>query len=102
MRNENGNAQNWSTIKVVGRRGNKDAVGARVRLVAGDRTQIRQVRRGSSYLSASDPRLHIGLGTREAIDLLEVEWPGGLRQRFRDLPVNAVLVVEEGREISRE
>ena len=102
VRNENGNAQNWSTIRVVGRRGNKDAVGARVRLVSGNRSQIRQVRRGSSYLSASDPRLHIGLGSGEAIDLLEVEWPGGRLQRFRDLPVNTVLIVEEARAISYE
>ena len=82
-------------IRTVGRRGNRDGVGAEVRLVSGDLTQVRVVRSGSSYLSASDPRLHFGLGNRTGIDSLEVRWPGGERQLFHGLQVNRLLVLEQ-------
>ena len=95
VRNEGGNAQNWLMVKTVGTRSNRDGVGARVKVVAGDLEQIRQVRSGSSYLSINDPRVHFGLGARERVDLVEVKWPSGVVQQFEQVPVNQVLFVEE-------
>jgi len=102
VRNDGGNGRNWSMVKVVGKRSNRDGVGAEVRLTSGNRTQVRQVRSGSSYLSASDPRLHFGLGASRRSERLEITWPSGLRQHFEDVPVNEVLLIEEGEEIARQ
>ena len=66
-----------------------------MRVVAEGLEQIRQVRSGSSYLTASDPRLHFGLGSRTKVDLVEVRWPSGLVQRLEQIPVNEVLIIEE-------
>jgi enediyne biosynthesis protein E4 len=52
------------------------AMGAKVRLTAGGRTQVQEVRSGGSYLSQSDLRLHFGLGKEKVIDRIEVQWPG--------------------------
>ena len=81
---------------------NRDAVGAEVRLVAGSLEQRRLVSSGSSYLSAGDRRLHFGLGDYERIDLLEVQWPDGTAQVFRDLPVDRNLLIEQGRGVQYE
>ena len=102
VRNDGGNGRNWSMIKVVGRRSNRDGVGAEVRLTAGDLEQLRQVRSGSSYLSSGDKRLHFGLGERTRVDRVEIKWPSGVRQRFEDLPANTLLLIEEGKEIVYE
>ena len=95
VRNEGGNARNWLMVKTVGRRSNRDGVGARVKVVAGDLVQIGQVRSGSSYLSINDPRVHFGLGSEERVDWVEVRWPSGIVQRLEGVAANQVLVVEE-------
>ncbi len=97
LRNEGGNRRNWSLIRTVGRSGNRDGIGAEVRLVAGGLSQIRVVQGGSSYLSAGDRRLHFGLGSRTRIDTVEIRWPGGEPQRFHDLPVNEILTLTQDR-----
>ena len=65
LRNDVGNRQNWLGLRLVGTRGNRDGIGARARLVAGERTQIRDLICGSSFLSSEDRRLHFGLGARQ-------------------------------------
>ena len=95
VRNDGGNRENWLMVRTVGLHSNRDGIGARVRVVAEGLKQIRQVRSGSSYLTASDPRLHFGLGSRTRADLVEVRWPSGLIQRLEQVPVNEVLVIEE-------
>ena len=96
LRNDGGNRQNWIGLKLAGRAGNRDAIGARVRLVTGGRAQIRDVLCGSSFLCSEDRRLHFGLGNQFRVDSLEVRWSGGAVQRFAGLPVNRYLLIEEG------
>jgi hypothetical protein len=79
-------------------RQNVDAIGARVRITAGGRTQLREKRSSGSYLSANDPRLHFGLGGAKRIDRLEIDWPDGTKQSFADLPVGQLLRITLGRE----
>jgi hypothetical protein len=50
---------------------------------------------GSSYYSQSDLRLHFGLGRAAAADAVEVAWPSGLKETFKDLPANHLFVVQE-------
>ena len=90
LRNDGGSANEWIRILLVGRTGNRDALGARVTLSAGDRSQTRFVRSSSSYASQSETVLTFGLGpapsdrTRRTADI-EVSWPGGAVQRFHGL-----------------
>ena len=61
------------------------AIGARVKIVAGGMAQTDEVRSGGSYISQSDFRLHFGLGSAEKIDSLEVRWPSGKVETFKNL-----------------
>ncbi|HET7451423.1 MAG TPA: CRTAC1 family protein, partial [Thermoanaerobaculia bacterium] len=71
--------------------GNREAIGAVVRLTAGDLTQLREVRAGSSYLSCSAKDLYFGLGTAAKADSIEVRWPDGRREIRRDVRPGLVL-----------
>ncbi len=96
MRNDGGNRHNWLGVKLTGTLSNRDGVGARVRLVAGDRAQFRDLLCGGSFLSSADKRLHFGLGSLSSIDTLEVHWPHRRIQRFSNIAVNRYLAIEEG------
>ena len=100
LRNDGGNSNNWITVKTVGRGRNRDAIGAKVKVVSGDLVQWDEVRSGGSYLSASDLRLHFGLEKRVRVDLIEVHWPDGRVEAIRDVPVNHFVVIEEGKGIT--
>ena len=97
LRNDGGSAAgNAVLLRLVGTKANRDAVGARVKITAGDLTQLDEVRSGASYISHSDLRLHFGLGARTKVDLIEVRWPGGAVERVTGAPVNKILTVREG------
>ncbi|HUE24758.1 MAG TPA: ASPIC/UnbV domain-containing protein, partial [Bryobacteraceae bacterium] len=85
-------------FKLIGKKSNRDALGARLRLHAGGISQIREIAAGGSYLSQSDLRANFGLGRATRADTLEIQWPSGLRQTFRDIAADAFYVVEEGRD----
>ncbi|OGG52094.1 MAG: hypothetical protein A3F84_19785 [Candidatus Handelsmanbacteria bacterium RIFCSPLOWO2_12_FULL_64_10] len=74
---------------------NRDAIGARVSVTAGGRTQMREVRCQSSYLSTSDVRVHFGLGEAAVVDRIEVRWPGGRVDVLEKVSADRVLVVRE-------
>ena len=96
LRNDGGNASNSVLIKTVGVKSNRDGIGARVKVVAGDLSQVDEVRSGGSYLSQSDLRLHFGLEKRTKIDLIEVRWPSGVVDKITNAGVNKILTVKEG------
>ena len=98
LRNDGG-AHNAVLVKLVGVKGNRGGVGARVKVVAGDVVQLDEVRSGDSYLSQSDARLHFGLEKRTKIDLIEVRWPGGAVERVTGASANKILTIREGRGI---
>ena len=95
LRNENDTPNNWIRIKLVGTRSNRDGIGTRVTLTLGTESRTRDVRRGSSYLSSNDPRLHFGLGDRTAVDKLQILWQRGGVQTLENLPANREIVVTE-------
>jgi len=70
--------------------------------VAGELVQAQEVRSGRSYLSSSDLRLHFGLGDHPRVDQLEIRWPSGQVQEFRDVEADQFLVVVEGGGLSRQ
>jgi hypothetical protein len=96
LRNDGGNANHWLQILLIGTRSNRDGVGARLKVVAGDLTLYDQRKGGMSYQSAQDPRLHFGLGGRTRIDLIEIRWPGGASTRLTGVAADQILAIQEG------
>ena len=95
LRNDGGKGNHSVLIKCVGTRSNRSAIGARVRVTTGGRPQIGEVMSGSSYYSQNDLRLHFGLGRAEGADSVEVAWPSGLKETFRDVPADHLFVIQE-------
>lgn len=101
LRNDGGNqVGNWLKLKLVGTgKSTRNAVGARVKLVADGLTQVDEVRAGDSYLSHSDWRLHFGLGRAQTVSELTIQWPSGAVEKLTKLAVNRTLTVVEGKGI---
>jgi len=72
-----GGDNNWIKVGLESRKGNRDAYGARVEVVAGDLTQVREHTSAHGYNSSNDPVLIFGLGQRDAVDHIRVTWPDG-------------------------
>ncbi len=89
------NAGNWLLVKLLGAGKMTDAVGATVRVRVGETRRMRLVQSGSSYLSQDDMRLHFGLGSASAVDLVEVLWPDGTTTRRTGVEANQILVIEQ-------
>jgi len=85
----------WILLKLIGKRSNRSAIGAKVKVTADGRQQLSEVRSGGSYLSQNDLRLHFGLGSATKVDRIEIEWPSGTRQTLENQPCDRVLVVTE-------
>ncbi len=96
MLNDIKNNNRWTLLKLIGTQSNRSAVGALVRLTAGDLTLTDEVRSGRGYQSAEDLRLHFGLGHRETINRLEIHWPSGKKETRTQLPTNRLLILTEG------
>jgi hypothetical protein len=101
LRNDGGNQNHWLMIKCIGTRSNRSAIGARVRVSANGRTQVDEVISGSGYYSQNDLRLHFGLGTSDVVDVVEVVWPSGDRESFRNIAADHLLVIRESAGIIR-
>ena len=101
LRNDGGNANHWLEIFLIGTRSNRDGVGARVKVVAGDLTLYDQRKGGMSYQSAQDPRLHFGLGQRENVTSIEITWPSGTVTKLGNVKGDQIIAVKEGEGIVR-
>src|SRR5262245_45507909 len=86
----------WIAFKTIGTKSNRDGIGARIRLKTGERVLVDEVRSGSSYDSNNDMRVHFGLGGNSKLDSVEVRWPSGLTERFRDVRLDAINSLREG------
>jgi enediyne biosynthesis protein E4 len=98
LQNRAGRQNHWLGIRLIGKKSNPDAVGARITYQAGDLKRSRMKVGGGSYLSSHDPRFVLGVGKRKELDWLEVKWPqpGGTTQRLRELPIDRYITVVEG------
>jgi enediyne biosynthesis protein E4 len=91
-----GNSGHWLQIFLIGTKSNRDGVGARAKVTAGDLVQYDQRKGGMSYQSVQDPRLHFGLGNRIKVDSVEIRWPSGVVTRLDNVASNQVITVKEG------
>jgi hypothetical protein len=85
----------WLAVQLVGSKSNRDGIGARVKVTAGDLVLIDEVRSGRGYQSDYGRRLHFGLGGRTQVKQVDVRWPSGIQQTVTAPPVNRLLVVRE-------
>ena len=99
LRNDVTGKNNWLKVKLVGVKSNRSAIGARVVASYGGKKQAQEVLSQSSFYSASDLRLHFGLGPAAAADL-EIRWPSGLKQNFTNVRANQIVRIEEGKSVS--
>jgi hypothetical protein len=83
----------------VGTKSNRGAVGARITVTSSTRSQIEEIKAGSSYLSTNDPRLHFGLAGDAVIDKVEIRWPNGDTEILRNVPADAIYTIVEGQGI---
>jgi len=86
----------WLRIKLVGKKTNRDGFGARVEVKAGNLKQSAEVRANSSFESASDPRLHFGLGAATRVHSIAVHWPSGRVDNIGSQAADQELLIEEG------
>lgn len=100
LRNRAPQPGHWLRLKAVGTRSNRDGFGVRVEVKAGGLTQAAEVRANSSFESASDPRLHFGLGAATRVDSMVVRWPSGKVETLGAEAADQELVVEEGRGVT--
>jgi len=95
LHNVSQNSNHWLTVKLKGKKSNRDGIGARLELLSGGRKQIAERIAGSGYLSQDDGRVHFGMGSASKADKLTIHWPSGQEQVLQNLAVDRVLTVEE-------
>jgi hypothetical protein len=96
LRNDSRNSNHWLQVRLRGVSTNRDGVGARVRVVVGDRTYVDEVHSGRGYQSHWGLRLHFGLGQHPQVDRIEVHWIGGGRDVFEHIAADQFLTLLEG------
>ena len=100
LRNDQGDANHWITIRLAGANGNPNGIGARLTATSGDLVQTRELRGSRSYLSQSALCLYLGLGKRAQLDALAVRWPSGRVEHFGPFAANQAIALVEGEGVS--
>ncbi len=95
LHNESNTRGHWLGVRLIGTKSNRDGYGAMVTAVVGGRTLTRQCQTDGSYLSASDPRVHFGLGSASRVDRLTVRWPSGRTTTQENLPADRYVTLTE-------
>ncbi|MDQ3013305.1 MAG: CRTAC1 family protein, partial [Acidobacteriota bacterium] len=89
-------ANTWLLIDTVGAKSNRDGIGAAIRIVmASGSEQFGFVSTAGSYLSAHDKRVHFGLGRERRVKLLEIRWPSGVVQTWKNVAANQIFIAKE-------
>jgi hypothetical protein len=95
LHNDTTTPNHWLTLRLVGHKSNRDAIGAVVKLTSEHGTQFATVTTAGSYLSSSDKRLYFGLGQGAVAKSIEIQWPSGIRQTIQNVRGDQLLSVDE-------
>ena len=95
LHNETATRNHWLTLLLVGHKSNRDGIGAVIKLVTAAGPQFATVTTAGSYLSASDKRVHFGLGSQTVATTIEIRWPSGIRQVLENIHSDQILRVDE-------
>ena len=94
---KNGASKNhWLAVRLIGTKSNRDGLGARIKVTAGDFVSYDQAKGGMSYCSSQDPRIYFGLAQHTKVDSVEITWPSGTVDTLRNLDADQIITVEEG------
>jgi enediyne biosynthesis protein E4 len=96
LRNDTLGKGHFVRVKLRGTRSNRDGIGAKVRVYTGNGVLQKMVRTGSTYLSQSELTLTFGLGSSPAIEKIQITWPSGVVDEWREVAVDTTLLVREG------
>ncbi|HEV2400818.1 MAG TPA: CRTAC1 family protein [Candidatus Sulfotelmatobacter sp.] len=95
LHNETATQNHWLILKLMGHISNRDAIGAVIKLTTAQGSQFATVTTASSYLSASDKRVHFGLGPEKLAEMIEIRWPSGIIQSLKNVRADQILQVDE-------
>ena len=95
LHNETATDNHWLTLKLVGHKSNRDAIGAEVELGTAKGSSFATVTTASSYLSSSDKRVHFGMGTEKVAQTITIRWPSGILQTLSNIPGDQFLQIDE-------
>jgi len=96
LHNRTAGSGHWLGVRLIGARSNRDGYGATLKVEAGSLHLMQRCGTDGSYLSASDRRVHFGLGNAARADLLTVQWPSCSKTVLRDIPADRYITVQEG------
>ena len=95
LRNRSSSGNRWLMLDLEGSKSNRDGFGARITVSAGRRTQYAEARCPSGFLGQSDRRVHVGLGSVEMANKIEIRWPSGALQTLENVAANQILKIKE-------
>jgi len=94
----NGSKNHWLGLRLIGVQSNRDGIGSRITLIAlSGARRIFDTSTSGSYLSSSDPRLVVGLGSADRVRAVEIRWPSGRVQTVANPSVDRYLTVTESK-----
>lgn len=93
--NHSGNHNHWIILKLVGVKSNRDGLGTKVKITTSQGAQYNMATTAVGYNSSSDKRVHFGLGSAAVVDIIELEWPSGIKQVLKSVKADRVLTVTE-------
>jgi hypothetical protein len=97
LRNQVGSRRHWLQVSLIARNGNRFGIGARIALLRqGQEPLWRWVHTDSSYLSASDVRVHLGLGDKPHVPAVLVEWPDGSKEIWDNVQPDTIATLRQG------
>lgn len=96
LRNTAGTGNHWLDLRLIGVRANRDALGARVRIVTASGEQWNHAATAVGYASSSEKIVHFGLGKDAIVSLIEVAWPGGGVQRLTSVRADRTIEIRQG------
>jgi len=88
-------SNHWLLVRTIGKKSNRDGMGAKIKLVSASGTQYNHVNTSVGYGCASDKRVHFGVGPDTRVQELTVTWPSGEVQVLKDLPADQILTLRE-------
>lgn len=95
LHNETPDAGNALVLNLIGSKSNRDGLGARIEVGVDGKTYVRQCVTDGSYMSASDKRVHVGIGKAAGVESVTVHWPSGKKTTVKDLPINKPFDIKE-------
>jgi hypothetical protein len=93
--NDSPAGNHWLELALQGTKSNRDAIGAKIKIVVGGQAQFNHVTTASGYASSSAGPVHFGLGAAKEVDEIEIQWPSGARQALNHVQADQILHVKE-------